>query len=409
MTILVLTSRRIESRQSGYDLRVANLCALLPGEAHLVIAPLLQEGPPRPGLDVDAHFESVEELPPLRAGPQSPRRHLRLTDDHFLALAYPAWFAVAQSRLREIVRDRQFSHVVVFGGDIAELVATLDHPHVLVDVCDSNALTARRALDASVPPIRGLRRARDRLALRRRAATEARLGSRFEQVVAISEPDARAVEGPHVRPGTVATIPNGLDERFLAPLPEPGVCRGVVFWGNLAFGPNREALRFLVHEIFMPHLRDAGVELCVVGSTAPDWLHEMADREPGIVLTGYVEDLRAVVTRYPIMVNPMRIGSGLKNKVLEAFGLGLTVVSTSLGIEAMREIDDGTHAVCADDPTDFGAAVLSLLADETRLRRIRAAANALVHQYYRWDVVEPAWQALFTSDQDHRRNGIAES
>ncbi len=398
MRILVLTSRRIESRQSGYDLRVAHLCAHLPGEAHLVIAPLQPTGDPRPGLETDALFESIEELSPVMTGVMSVRRHLRLSDDHYLERTYPAAFALARSRLREIVRAREITHVVVFGGDVAELAGTLDHPHVLLDVCDSTALTARRTLTGSAHPARGLRRWKDRLALHRKSATEARFPSRFERVITISEPDARAVEGRHGVRGAVATIPNGVDESFSC-LPEPGTRRGVVFWGNLAFGPNRDALWFFVHEVFLPTLRDAGVELCVVGSDAPDWLSKLAAREPRIVLTGFVDDLTTLVTRYPIMVNPMCTGSGLKNKVLEAFGLGLVVVSTPLGVEALPQLEDGTHVVCADDAAGFGSGVLTLLDDEDHRRSIRAAAHTVVHDHYRWEVVGRAWQGLFRIDQ----------
>lgn len=399
MNFLVLTSRRIESRQSGYDLRVANLSAHLPGEAHLVVAPLQPEDTPRPGLHTEGVFASVEALPPVMVGPTSGRRHLRLSDDHFLERTWPAAFARARDRLREIVRARAITHVVVFGGQVAELAATLDVDHVLLDVCDSTVLTDRRELAASAHPARGLQWGKDRLELRRKAATETGFPSRFARVTTISDPDSRAVEGRRSAPGTVVTIPNGIDDAFLRPLAEPGTRRGVAFWGNLSFEPNREALWFFVHEVFLPTLRDAGVELCVVGASPPAWLTELAEREPLLVLTGYVEDLRPVVTRYPIMINPMRTGSGLKNKVLEAFGLGLVVVSTPRGVEALPQVEDGTHVVCATEPAALASAVLDLLADDGRRGAIRDAAHALVHEHYRWDVVGAAWQALFDEEQ----------
>lgn len=398
MTFLVLTSRRLESRQSGYDIRVANLCAHLPGEAHLVVAPMEPLGAPGPGLPgTEDLFASTEELPPLAGETMNPRRHLRLSDDHVLALTYPAPFARAAARLQEIVRERGVTDVVVFGGDVAELAATLDGPRVLLDVCDSTALITHRALAWSSSPARGLRRWKDRLKLVRRRATESRFASRFDRVVTISAADSRAVEGGRA-PGTVGVVPNGLDEAFVGPLPEPGPRRGVVFWGNLAFGPNRDALWFFVHEVWLPRLRDAGVELCVVGAGAPDWLTEIAAREPLLTLAGWVDDLRPVVTRYPIMVNPIRSGSGLKNKVLEAFGLGLVVVSTSLGVEALPDVVDGTHVVLADDAARFAAAVLAVLDDEPRRRRLRTAAHALVGERYRWDVVGRAWRSLFARE-----------
>ncbi len=399
MKSLVLTSRPIQSRHSGYDLRVANLCAHLPGELHLVVAPLVPAADPRPGIAIDEIFDSIEELLPMLAGRLSVRRHLRLSDDHFVHRAMPAAFAAARDRLRAVVEERDITHVIAFGGELAELAATLDHPTVVLDVCDSRSLTARRALEWSAHPPTGLHRWRRRLALHRVSATEARFPERFGQVTTISEPDSRAILELHGPATNVHSVPNGVAEPFLAPLPVPGARRGVAFWGNLGFGPNAEALWFFVREVYLPVLRDADVELCVVGADAPEWLTELAAREPRIVLTGFVEDLRATVSPYPIMINPMRTGSGLKNKVLEAFGLGLAVVSTPLGVEAVPAARDGVHFVAAAGPAALGSAVLDLLTDEPRRRSIRGRANALLHELYPWEVVGRSWQSLFGCDQ----------
>lgn len=407
MTFLVLTSRRPDSRQSGYDIRVVNLCAYLPGKAHLVVAPVERLGDPGPGLPgKEGLFASTEVLSPLESSSRSAWRHLRFSDDHVLEKTYPAAFARAAARLGEIVRERGVTDVVVFGGDVAELAATLDGPRVVLDVCDSTALTTRRALAWSAQPARGLRRWKARVKLHRKRTTESRFPARFDQVVAISAPDARAVEGRHAS-AAVGVVPNGVDEAYAGPLPEPGRRHGVAFWGNLTFQPNRDALWFFVHQIWWPTLRNDGVELCIVGGGAPAWLTELASREPGITLTGWVDDLRQVVTRYPIMVNPMRSGSGLKNKVLEGFGLGLVVVSTPLGVEALPEIRVGTHVVCADDASGFATAVTDLLEDEPRRRRIRAAAHAMVQEHYRWDAVGQTWRSRFLAGHTaaHRQGG----
>jgi glycosyltransferase involved in cell wall biosynthesis len=397
--VLVLISRPIFSRQNGYDLRVANLCAHIPGALHLVVAPL---GPPDEGeqtLSVDGLFESVNVLEPIYGSHKRLRRHLRLTNDRVLELSFPRRYAVARDRLRAIVRGLQISRVVVFGSNLAELAATLHHPQVIVDVSDSLALTARRELEFGAGRLSGRRLWKARLELRRWRATEARLPHRFRQVTTISPPDTRELETLAGPGSNVLTVPNGVESAFLDPLPDPSRRRGVVFWGNLAFGPNDEALRFFLNDVYRPLLRPAGVEVCIVGPNAPRWLIDFAATDTGVVLAGYVPDLRASVTRYPVMVNPMLTGSGLKNKVLEAFALGIAVVSTPLGIEALPEVRDGVHVLEAEDATSFGEAVLDLLESEPRRLALRASANSLVGQHYRWDVIGASWRALFEDDR----------
>src|SRR5260221_14728540 len=78
------------------------------------------------------------------------------------------------------------------------------------------------------------------------------------------------------------------------------------------------------------------------------WLQDEAQRDHGIRLTGFVDNIHSVLAEYPIMVNAMRIGSGLKNKVLEAFAMGLAVGSTGLGIEAISTAREGVDHIRAD-------------------------------------------------------------
>jgi hypothetical protein len=145
-------------------------------------------------LSSDGLFDSVDVLEPLGGSHKQPLRHLRLTNDHFLKLSFPRQFAAARVRPRAIVRNHQVSRVVVFGGDLAELAATLHHPHVIVDVCDSVALTARGEIEFGVDRPSGRHLWKARLDLRRWRATEGRLPRRFRQVTTISAPDTRELE-----------------------------------------------------------------------------------------------------------------------------------------------------------------------------------------------------------------------
>ncbi|WP_141566557.1 glycosyltransferase [Pseudonocardia sp. N23] len=386
MRTVVVTSAVPDRSSSGYDIRVAHLTAALPGERHLVVTSILDR--PEGGVvtpELLGVFDSVMVLPPVLGGPLSLRRHLRRSDEQFLELAAPDRFAASAGALAARACEVDATHVVAFGGNVAPFAAAAGlGPRTVVDVCDSVTLTLSRA---------GARSAGERLALLRARREEAALVRGFPAVTAIGAPDAeqlRALVG-----GTadhVTVVPNGVGEVFTGPLPVPGDRRGVAFWGNLDFAPNRTALQFYLDDVHDPFLRDAGVELFVVGSGAPEWLTARAARPgSGIRLAGRVEDLVEAVVPYPVMVNPMRTGSGLKNKVLEAFGAGLVVVSTPRGVDAFPEVRERDHLITASDGPAFATAVTSLLDDAALRAHIRLSANALLHENYRWDSVGRNW------------------
>ena len=377
------------------DLRSIRLSALIPDELHLLVVPLYPLPVGTPANSVSTVFSSVTECPPLLDGPLSLRRHLRLAEDNYLRLSRPSEFHRIRRTVSEFMAERDVRRIVVFGSDIAELVADRHDCLKILDVCDSMALTKSRAL-GHTGGIRGGKWV-DALDLYRARRAEARLPGMFDHVTTVSAVDSAEIVRLSGTSANVHTVPNGVDEAYLAPMPPPAHRRGVVFWGNLDFEPNVAALSYFFDEVWSPKLRAAGVEVEVVGDNAPPWLVRFADQEPLVRLAGYVPDLRGAVSRYPVMINPMRTGSGLKNKVLEAFGLGISVVSTGLGVEAIPEVKDGEHLVIADAET-FADEVLELLDDPARRLRLRANANSLLHSRYRWSVAARPWRALFEDD-----------
>lgn len=400
MTTLVLASTRVDTLSNGTDLRVAQLCALIPDELHLVVVPLYPLPVRPPTIDRSALYASVTESPPMLAGSPSLRRHLRLDNHNYLRMSRPRELAETRKMLSTMISDRGIHRIVVFGEDLVELVADIEPCFKVLDICDSMALRQSRAFEYAD----GLRRGRwmDAVDLYRARRTEARLPFLFDQVITVSDVDTAEIVALSGIRANVCTVPNGVDEAYLAPMPPPADRRGVVFWGNLDFAPNADALAYFFEEVWYPTLRDGGVEVAVVGGNAPKWLVDVAEREPLVQLSGFVPDLRAAVSHYPVMINPMQTGSGVKNKVLEAFGLGVVVVSTARGVEALPTVQSGEHLVIAEEGAEFAAAVLGLLDDPGRRLRLRENANTLLHARYRWNVVGRSWRALFGAGVDMR-------
>ena len=394
MTTLALTYREPSSRSSGYDLRVDQLVRQTAGEVHLAVVPVTEDGLRTVGSGPLPPYRTVHRLTGLAEGPQSFRRHLRTSDSWYLRRSRPRAFAEVRDRLSELIAELDVDWVVVFGQDLTELVVSTGHPRAVLDVCDSFVLTRRRQLEV-LPPASALGRAKARIDLARARSHEARLPRQFHRVTTISEQDSDEIRGLSGTTSGVVTIPNGVDEQFLGEMPPPGRRRGVAFWGNLDFGPNVEALRYFLHEVYQPHLEAQGVHVRIVGANAPTWLVELAQADTQVELTGFVDDLREAVADLPVVVNAMRTGSGMKNKVLEAFGIGLAVVTTTRGIEALASARAGTHVAVADDAPEFARAVLRLLDDEEERGRMRSAAHELLLAEYQWSVIGEAWRRLF--------------
>jgi glycosyltransferase involved in cell wall biosynthesis len=370
---------------SGADLRFQNLCKQL-AERHECYLVCLGDIPE--GIDPRAHLGIVDfdTLPVFPASGRSFWRHLRLTDAHFLQRSFPGYLADMQSSIEALVRNWNIEGVVCLVSKAAEMLLTIDRPKIL-DCCDSRTLTLRRLLANRGGGMSLRERTETQLASFRQQHRERSMVRHFDRTTTISDADrACLLEISGAPPTQVVTIPNGVPQAALARGRETGARkRSAVFWGNLDFPPNWTAVDFFCREIFLPYLAARNVEWHIIGRGADEELQKLAEH-PQIQLHGFVDDLYQEISQHGVMVNSMVEGSGLKNKILEAFACRLPVVSTAMGIEAVGAVPD-EHCLVEDEPAAFADAVIRCLDDQEFAATMTAAARELVKSRFDWNAI----------------------
>jgi glycosyltransferase involved in cell wall biosynthesis len=88
---------------------------------------------------------------------------------------------------------------------------------------------------------------------------------------------------------------------------------------------------------------------------------------------GYTSDLRSAYRESAVVINPLRFGTGLKIKTVEALARGKAVVTTSCGAEGL-EHGAGSAFLMEDDMGRFSEAVARLLKDKHSRDRLERAA-----------------------------------
>jgi sugar transferase (PEP-CTERM/EpsH1 system associated) len=228
-----------------------------------------------------------------------------------------------------------------------------------------------------------LRRIVYRIEAWRAGRYEPRIARRFDRCLLISEHDAVALGKP--RPENILINPHGVDYRFFsstgAGAEEDG---SLVFTGNLAYPPNADAVEWFVAEI-LPLIRAEvpGVRLSVVGADPLPGVRRLAD-DPSVEVTGRVPDLRPYLDRAQVALDPLRVGAGLQNKVLEGMSMGVPMVVTAVANEGIGA-EPGRHLLVADTPEEFAAAAVALLRDPERRTAMGAHARAFIVEQWSWE------------------------
>ena len=95
----------------------------------------------------------------------------------------------------------------------------------------------------------------------------------------------------------------------------------------------------------------------------------------------FVDDLRPYREQAALFINPMRLGSGLRIKLLEAMATSLPSVSTALGVSGVPA-QNGENCFIADTPDLFARSIDWLLNDPKLARTMGDRARELVeHQF----------------------------
>lgn len=154
----------------------------------------------------------------------------------------------------------------------------------------------------------------------------------FKSHLIISDQDRKNMSVPDAT--TLKVIPNGVDTDFFKPSNIPKTT-DITFVGNMNYPPNIDASIFLVRDI-MPIVwkskPDATVQLA--GANPHSTVTALASEK--VKVTGWVNDIRDCYYISRIFVAPMRIGTGLQNKLLEAMAVKLPCITTTLSFTPLH-------------------------------------------------------------------------
>ncbi len=206
------------------------------------------------------------------------------------------------------------------------------------------------------------------------------LWRRFDRIQVFTSRDAQAITGlapevserVRVNPFGIV-LPSHADDSLEQE-------KHLLFVGNFTHAPNVDAALWLGHEI-MPKLRAAcpGVRLTLVGIYPPPSVRNLVCDD--ISVTGPVADIAPFFRQATVFIAPLRIGGGMRMKVLQAMALGKAVVTTPRGGSGL-DVDGKTPPIVIAETTDEIVHATTVLLTNTETRHSlgnRARAFVAAH------------------------------
>lgn len=210
---------------------------------------------------------------------------------------------------------------------------------------------------------------------------------KFNKVITVNGADKRLIERfiPNLN---ISVIPNGVDTNFFKPVTENINKENIlIFVGNYWHYPNEDAIIFFLKKIYKKiksEIKD--VKLLIIGRKATDKMKRLAALDSSVEIKGYVPDIRPYLSKASVFTAPIKMGGGMRGKILEAMAMGVAVVSTPLGMEGIEAVD-GIHAFIADNPDQFAHRTIELLQNKILRDKFSGEGRKLVENKYDWSII----------------------
>lgn len=202
--------------------------------------------------------------------------------------------------------------------------------------------------------------------------------------------------------GNYMTIPLGVDTSYFHRCPTSTQVKKnqIIFSGNLAYGPNKDASLFLVHEIY-PILKKLipGIKIILAGANPPTEIVSLDD--PQIVTTGRVEDLRTFIWESELFICPLRFGSGMKNKVLEVLSMEKKSIFSDIALEGIPDTEHLPKLGSNSNASAWADMIAKVLKDPQRYSKNIFSTREFVKKHFSWKARTKSYSKLF---KEHATN-----
>ncbi len=275
--------------------------------------------------------------------------------------------------LNKVKPDRIFCQLI----RVAEYVKDIKDIKKTIDIQDTMSVNVLRNSTSS----NWLKKHIFKIESKRLVKYENKIFDYFDNKVIISKPDRSLY--PHANKDDIEIIPNGVNYNFFKPLDvEKEV--DVVFTGNMGYIPNIDGSLFLIKEI-LPILQEKkpNIKIMIAGANPPLKLKNLAS--DNVIITGWVKDIRDCYAKAKVFIAPMRIGTGLQNKLLEAMAMKLPCITTSIANNSLGATDNESILI-GKTKEELANNILTLLNDDNKAKEIANNGYQFVINNYNWEV-----------------------
>lgn len=286
----------------------------------------------------------------------------------------------AAKKIRLLIEEYKPHHL--YGQLVRTAPYLMNRPETkTLDYQDAFAYGLKRRTERSIFPLKTLLK----LEYKQLSRFEKKVFDYFDIKTIISEQDRNWIDHPDK--SDILIIKNGVDFDFFTPESKPKIF-DIVFTGNMQYPPNVDAAQFLVREI-MPKvwIQRPGTTLLIAGANPHRKVKRLSNSR--VKVSGWLKDIRTAYNSGQVFIAPMRLGTGLQNKLLEAMAMNIPAITTPVA-NASLLAEHNIEVLIGASASELAEKILTLIEDKSLQHKLTENANKFLRKNYRWEACTAA-------------------
>jgi glycosyltransferase involved in cell wall biosynthesis len=222
---------------------------------------------------------------------------------------------------------------------------------------------------------------------------EPKLCSKFDKCIMISEIDeGRLLEfNPNVN---TTVIPLGVENFLLEIEISKKSNFNIAHIGSLDWYPNRDGIDWFLKNIFQDVLKTIpNAKLYLYGNMPKNFVIDAKFNE-NIIIKGFVENLWEELENISLAIVPLRIGSGIRVKILELLAAGINIISTEIGKEGIP-VEDEKEILIADSSNEFSNKIIRFFNGEYDSVTLAQKGRQIIINNYLWNNIAQKFENTY--------------
>ena len=205
----------------------------------------------------------------------------------------------------------------------------------------------------------------------------------------ISEEDKKHIS--HRKRNQIHIVPNGVDFDHFSPK-NTKLKYDLVFVGNMGYAPNIDAAVFLCEKILpLIHKKIPNAKILIAGAQPSIKVTNL--KSDHVEVSGWIHDIRKAYSESKIFIAPMRIGTGIQNKLLEAMAMEKACITTPLANNALKA--PKSSIIVGKTSRELAQHCIDLIKNESIRNKCAREGRKFVERTYKWTETSERLNQLF--------------